>query len=583
MPSKEHKLIGQGTYGCVYRPPIPCQDKRTLENRVTKVMQKKDAMEEIKEMKEVDKIDPKSVFHLSKPEICEFGRITRSEVSALSKCRNINIANDSTPTQAKEKITKDKLILLQVEDGGKSLSDAYKENEYKAQDINVSLLNNLFDAIFPLFVGLDILEKKQYCHFDIKSDNIVISNGKMRFIDWGLSRKFSKVPSSSFVTCRMYWVLPAEQSLLCNTIYPKFLKATKDQDNWNYILKKIAKELEKKYFNSYSVVFDTNNMMRYESAYEGIWEEDAIERYIKVVNDNNMSYFKKNMVSKFDTFSVGLVLIQLLSRLKGRKFSRDISIFHKGTGKAYNMFKDLHGLVVEMTEPFFMDRISAGNALIRLTNLMKKYRNDFSNREINEIIGKETREFENSCPIGKMLNPKTGRCININGAAAKKLRLTRKNKKVHPDKQPQNKLEIAEQEKRIKVCPKDKILNPKTERCVNKNGIIGRKLVSKNKIINKDTVTRKVMRRNEMKNIVVTRKIKQSPNKINSQGKLFPQKNKPLKICPDNKILNPKTNRCVSKNGIIAKELGVTTKANARNRCPNGTRKNKKTGQCEKR
>lgn len=67
-----------------------------------------------------------------------------------------------------------------------------------------------------------------------------------------------------------------------------------------------------------------------------------------------------------------------------------------------------------------------------------------------------------------------------------------------------------------KPCPSDKILNPKTNRCVKRNGKIGQKLV------------------------------KRSPNK---------SPNKSPKKCPEGKILNPATNRCVSKTGAIGRRL----------------------------
>ena len=57
-----------------------------------------------------------------------------------------------------------------------------------------------------------------------------------------------------------------------------------------------------------------------------------------------------------------------------------------------------------------------------------------------------------------------------------------------------------------KECPKDKILNPKTNRCVGKTSIIGKKILG-------------------------------------------------LKQCPKDKILNPKTNRCVEKTSIIGKKI----------------------------
>ena len=70
-----------------------------------------------------------------------------------------------------------------------------------------------------------------------------------------------------------------------------------------------------------------------------------------------------------------------------------------------------------------------------------------------------------------------------------------------------------------KDCPPNKILNPKTNRCVSKTGAIGKSLLSSGTNIKKTDT-------------------KQPPVK-----------------CPANKILNPKTNRCVSKTGAIGKKI----------------------------
>ena len=68
-----------------------------------------------------------------------------------------------------------------------------------------------------------------------------------------------------------------------------------------------------------------------------------------------------------------------------------------------------------------------------------------------------------------------------------------------------------------KNCPDDKILNPTTNRCVSKDGAIGKKLI-----------------------------------KASSASVAVPKKKEE---CPDDKILNPATNRCVSKDGAIGKKL----------------------------
>ena len=90
------------------------------------------------------------------------------------------------------------------------------------------------------------------------------------------------------------------------------------------------------------------------------------------------------------------------------------------------------------------------------------------------------------CPSGKILNPRTNRCVKKTGRIGKKLILTKD-----------------------KECDENKVLNPKTKRCVKKLSRIGRKLSpvyynerSKNcasgKILNPRT---KEMRQEEMEEL----------------------------------------------------------------------------------
>jgi hypothetical protein len=68
------------------------------------------------------------------------------------------------------------------------------------------------------------------------------------------------------------------------------------------------------------------------------------------------------------------------------------------------------------------------------------------------------------CPEGKILNPKTNRCIK--DPAAKKVKPVKKDskKKDVVDKEPKKEADKAIV--KIKECPEGKILNPKTNRCI---------------------------------------------------------------------------------------------------------------------
>jgi hypothetical protein len=81
--------------------------------------------------------------------------------------------------------------------------------------------------------------------------------------------------------------------------------------------------------------------------------------------------------------------------------------------------------------------------------------------------------------------------------------------------------------KRDKECPEDQILNPATNRCVSKYGLKGRRLLNVSNTVNKT-----------------------QNNEKNNSSKM-----KKVKICPEDKIVNPATNRCVSKTGAKGKQL----------------------------
>lgn len=80
-----------------------------------------------------------------------------------------------------------------------------------------------------------------------------------------------------------------------------------------------------------------------------------------------------------------------------------------------------------------------------------------------------------------------------------------------------------------KQCKPEQVLNPKTNRCVSRKGSIGKKILEEKKT----------------KSISVSIKKLKSPIKLTSK----------TKKCKPHQILNPKTNRCVNKDGTIGKKL----------------------------
>jgi sulfatase maturation enzyme AslB (radical SAM superfamily) len=96
------------------------------------------------------------------------------------------------------------------------------------------------------------------------------------------------------------------------------------------------------------------------------------------------------------------------------------------------------------------------------------------------------------CPEGKVLNPLTGRCINI-----KTIKKTDKKDDKKDDKKTDK--TVKKTDKKKKECPEGKVLNPLTGRCI----------------------------------------------KIKAVKKDVKKTDKKKKECPEGKVLNPLTGRCI--------------------------------------
>jgi hypothetical protein len=138
---------------------------------------------------------------------------------------------------------------------------------------------------------------------------------------------------------------------------------------------------------------------------------------------------------------------------------------------------------------------------------------------------------EQACYPGKVLNPKTNRCIKAKPIKAKPIKAKPiKAKPVKPYS--------------VKKCPAGKVLNPKTNRCI-KVKPIKNKSVKKcpvGKVLNPKTnrcIKAKTIKNKSIKKCPAGKVLNPKTNRC------IKAKNKSIKKCPDGKVLNPTTNRCV--------------------------------------
>lgn len=144
-------LIGEGTYGKVYRPPLPCKGKQIRGKLVGKVFEDDEEFkQEVKIAKHIDEINSRHIFSVPLYETCP---------------ENLQIL---------------------YKDGGMDLYDYISE---KSPTQFMAIIKNLKYVC----MGLEMLISRGLIHQDIKLENLVFNGRNLYLIDFGLMTTFGKV------------------------------------------------------------------------------------------------------------------------------------------------------------------------------------------------------------------------------------------------------------------------------------------------------------------------------------------------------------------------------------------------------
>jgi serine/threonine protein kinase len=162
------RLVGQGTYGCVFQPPLLCKHKDVSKTKVGKITYKGDSQREISAYKVLHKIEEwQQYFILSAPSDSCSPRIVENQVEPdLSKCEFLMEADNNLQIEQ-----------LLMPYGGK---DLYTHSLINTKKIPFFILCRQLLEAGALMILHGIV------HYDIHSRNILIdSSGTARIIDFG--------------------------------------------------------------------------------------------------------------------------------------------------------------------------------------------------------------------------------------------------------------------------------------------------------------------------------------------------------------------------------------------------------------
>jgi len=187
---KGGNVIGSGGFGCVFSPQLRCENIRgpPKPNMISKLMMKKNALEEYHLIKEIQKILMKIphytlYFLLNDISVCRPRQLTDAELAQYaSKCHMLE-KYQITPNTINSNLSK--LSLLNMPRGGITI-DKYIETNILNINRDFVIINN--NLIGLLLNGIIKMNRLGVYHCDLKSSNVLVDEQLLpRIIDWGLS------------------------------------------------------------------------------------------------------------------------------------------------------------------------------------------------------------------------------------------------------------------------------------------------------------------------------------------------------------------------------------------------------------
>ena len=208
IPSKI-SLVDEGGYGCVFYPGISCNGKKEMPNFITKIQKNRDTFKNEKMISErIRKIKGYMKRFAPIVKICPV-KLTKPKINKVKKCNileSISTAELQTPLYVSNKIR---------------YVGKHNLREYLRY---TPLLNSVLETHVYLLKSLELLNKHDIVHFDIKYNNIMYDE-KLKvpiIIDFGLSIYLPDLSPSTYhkafyvMDTYSYWCIDI---LICNYIF----------------------------------------------------------------------------------------------------------------------------------------------------------------------------------------------------------------------------------------------------------------------------------------------------------------------------------------------------------------------------
>ena len=197
MPDKNGKLltggvpVAAGGYGCVFDPALKCKNPSESYNPelISKLMIRKNAEDEKREIMRfapiLSTIPNAEKYFILNVNSCIPAPLTPEDLKDFDKkCRNFRNKPEFSAVHMRRETTLNKLLILNMLNGGVDI-DMYLTRKPVDSEKIYNLIYGIKDLINNAIIPMN---QRGLYHLDLKPANIVIDRtNQMRIIDWGLS------------------------------------------------------------------------------------------------------------------------------------------------------------------------------------------------------------------------------------------------------------------------------------------------------------------------------------------------------------------------------------------------------------
>lgn len=340
------KYVGEGTYGCTYKPAMICKGEAGREpNSISKLISKKNTAGNLKGTHLLASIDPAQKFFLYPHSVCEpnITKIDPAENNLMScgKYRKKKFSENLSGTD-----------LIFMKNGGLDLI------QYKP---NATDFLHFFEDFSELFEGLQKLHENKIIHFDIKPPNIVVKKKpsgafQFRFIDFGFMTSvadFDNTNKNLYLANYPYW--PYEVRFLS----PMFTKANLTEENVREFITTTL-DYTSKFFTSLHM--DSIGVLA--ADFSGSFDTYKYP----MPTAAQMLKKREKLLMAIDTYSMGITLAEIYSNLTQHTYYKG-AVSYPTAGLSFEALawneevsdrisKPLFALVESMTKSYWLDRIT---------------------------------------------------------------------------------------------------------------------------------------------------------------------------------------------------------------------------------